>query len=271
MLNPPKSKHIPRATIQRLATYVQVLENLARDGVEVISSNPLAEACGVNGSQVRKDLAYFGEFGIRGVGYHVTSLISSITSALGVDREWRMALIGVGNLGKALLNHSDFKERGFNIIAIFDCDPFKIGEVVHGLEVHCTKEMPSIVAENNIEIGIITTPPERAQRAATHLMNAGIPLATPRGNSLLPAHGLALSTALATDAFPRAETDLDTALAYLRHEAIALPAAPRGIVLLTYRDVPLGFAKNLGTRANTLYPAEWRIRTSHTEGANQAW
>ena len=91
----PKSKHIPRATIQRLATYVQVLENFARDGVEVISSNPLAEACGVNGSQVRKDLAYFGEFGIRGVGYHITSLIAAITSSLGVDREWRMALVGV--------------------------------------------------------------------------------------------------------------------------------------------------------------------------------
>ena len=159
MLNPPKSKHIPRATIQRLATYVQVLENLARDGVEVISSNPLAEACGVNGSQVRKDLAYFGEFGIRGVGYHVTSLISSITSALGVDREWRMAVVGIGNLGKAILNHSEFRARGFNIVGIFDCDPFKIGEIVHGLEVHCTKDLPGMVAEYGIEIGIITTPP----------------------------------------------------------------------------------------------------------------
>lgn len=170
----PKSTHIPRATIRRLATYVQVLENLSRDGAEIISSNPLADACGVNGSQIRKDLAYFGEFGIRGVGYNVTSLTAAITSALDVDREWKMALIGVGNLGKALLNHSDFRARGFNIVCIFDCDPFKIGEMVHGLEVHCTKEMPALVAENNIEIGLITTPPERAQRAATHLMNAGI-------------------------------------------------------------------------------------------------
>ena len=170
----PKSKHIPRATIQRLATYVQVLENFARDGVEVISSNPLAEACGVNGSQVRKDLAYFGEFGIRGVGYHITSLIAAITSSLGVDREWRMALVGVGNLGKAILNHGEFRARGFNIVGIFDCDPFKIGEIVHGLEVHCTKDLKAMVAEQNIEIGIITTPPERAQRAAQHLMDAGI-------------------------------------------------------------------------------------------------
>ena len=120
MVNQPKSKHIPRATIQRLATYVQVLENLSRDGVEVISSNPLAEACGVNGSQVRKDLAYFGEFGIRGVGYHVTSLIASITSALGVDREWRMALVGVGNLGKAirLAESEDFRRMYEELIRI---------------------------------------------------------------------------------------------------------------------------------------------------------
>ena len=174
MVNPPKSKHIPRATIQRLATYVQVLENFSRDNVEVISSNPLAEACGVNGSQVRKDLAYFGEFGIRGVGYPVKSLIAAITSSLGVDREWRMALIGVGNLGKAILNHGEFRSRGFNIVGIFDCDPFKIGEIVHGLEVHCTRDLKDMVTDLNIEIGIITTPPERAQRAAQHLMDAGI-------------------------------------------------------------------------------------------------
>ena len=174
MVNAPKSKHIPRATIQRLATYVQVLENFSRDNVEVISSNPLADACGVNGSQVRKDLAYFGEFGIRGVGYHVKSLIAAITSSLGVDREWRMALIGVGNLGKAILNHGEFRSRGFNIVGIFDCDPFKIGEIVHGLEVHCTRDLKDMVTDLNIEIGIITTPPERAQRAAQHLMDAGI-------------------------------------------------------------------------------------------------
>ena len=123
---------------------------------------------------LRKDLAYFGEFGIRGVGYHITSLIAAITSSLGVDREWRMALVGVGNLGKAILNHGEFRARGFNIVGIFDCDPFKIGEIVHGLEVHCTKDLKAMVAEQNIEIGIITTPPERAQRAAQHLMDAGI-------------------------------------------------------------------------------------------------
>ena len=174
-MSPIKSEQrIPRATIRRLAIYVQVLDGMRRNGVEVISSGPLAEACDVNASQVRKDLAYFGEFGVRGVGYNVVSLIASLKTSLGVDREWRAALIGVGNLGRALLHYGEFKSRGFHIIGAFDCDPFKIGEQVYGLEVTCTNDLKSIVEEQNIEIGIITTPPERAQRAADHLGTAGI-------------------------------------------------------------------------------------------------
>ncbi|MCR4666108.1 MAG: redox-sensing transcriptional repressor Rex [Desulfovibrio sp.] len=170
----PKRKHIPQATIKRLATYVQVLESLARDNVSVISSNPLAEACGVQGSQIRKDLAYFGEFGIRGVGYQVNHLISSITSSLGVDHEWPMVLVGVGNLGKAMINHIGFHAHGFHIKAIFDCDPFKIGDKVHGLEVFPTQEIKPIVEKLGVEIAVITTPPERAQRAASYLAEGGI-------------------------------------------------------------------------------------------------
>ena len=170
----PKSERIPRATIRRLAVYVQVLEGMLRNGVDVISSGPLAEACDVNASQVRKDLAYFGEFGVRGVGYHVASLIDAIKASLGVDREWRAALVGVGNLGRALLYFGEFKHRGFHIVGAFDCDPFKIGEQVYGLEVTCTSTLKTAVIAQNIEIGIITTPPERAQRAADHLIDAGI-------------------------------------------------------------------------------------------------
>lgn len=125
MSSEPKSKHIPQATVKRLATYVQVLKNFERDNVEVVSSNPLAEACGVQGSQVRKDLAYFGEFGIRGVGYHVKSLMQSITSSLRVDHEWPMVLVGVGNLGRAMINHINRASSAFTVKAIFDCDPFK--------------------------------------------------------------------------------------------------------------------------------------------------
>ncbi len=169
-----KNTHIPRATIQRLAVYIQELELLEQDGVEVISSDPLARVCDVNASQVRKDLAYFGEFGVRGVGYHVKALIESISQALGINREWRTALVGVGNMGRAILNHAEFRAKGFTIVGAFDCDPFKIGEKLYSLEVMCTKRLKEKVGELDIQMGIVTTPPERAQRAADQLIAAGI-------------------------------------------------------------------------------------------------
>ncbi len=173
-MNTVKNSHIPKATIQRIAVYLQVLEHLEQEGVEVISSDPLAKACDVNASQVRKDLAFFGEFGVRGVGYYVKALIACISDALGIARKWNLALVGVGNMGRAILNHSEFKAKGFHIVAAFDCDPFKIGEKVFNLEVMCTKNLKDKTNELGIEMGIIATPPERAQRAADHLMNAGI-------------------------------------------------------------------------------------------------
>ena len=169
-----KSEHIPRATIKRLAIYVQILEDFHREGQEVISSETLAKACLVNPSQIRKDLAYFGEFGVRGVGYYVQSLISSIKRALGVDRVWRTALVGVGNLGRALLNHQDFKRRGFHIVAAYDCDPLKIGDEVAGLDIRCPTTLKDEVYTLGIEIGMVATPPERMQRAVDHLLDADI-------------------------------------------------------------------------------------------------
>lgn len=169
-----KSAHIPRATIQRLAVYVQALEILLQDGENVISSDGLARACGVNPSQIRKDLAYFGEFGVRGVGYYVQDLLAAIKQSLGIDRTWNAALVGVGNLGRALLRHGVFRRRGFILVGAFDCDPFKIGEEIAGLEVVCSRRLKERARELNIEIGIITTPPERTQRAANYLVEAGI-------------------------------------------------------------------------------------------------
>lgn len=169
-----KSEHIPKATIGRLAVYIQVLDRLRNDGVEVVSSESLASACAVNSSQIRKDLAYFGEFGVRGVGYHVAELITAIKQSLGIDRVWNCALVGVGNLGRALLRHRQFEKKGFVIKVAFDCDPYKIGEIIEGLEVICTRKTKHLVTEHDLEIGIITTPPERAQRAANYLVDAGI-------------------------------------------------------------------------------------------------
>jgi redox-sensing transcriptional repressor len=169
-----KHAHIPRATIQRLAVYLQELENLQREGLEVVSSEHLARACEVNASQIRKDLTYFGEFGVRGVGYGVSGLIDSLARVLGIDRQWNCVLVGVGNLGKALLSHREFAERRFSVVAIFDSDPFRIGQTVMGLEVMDGNRMKETVSLLDARIGIISSPPERAQRAANHLVEAGI-------------------------------------------------------------------------------------------------
>ncbi|MDR1360469.1 MAG: redox-sensing transcriptional repressor Rex [Deltaproteobacteria bacterium] len=169
-----KQAHIPRATIQRLAVYLRELENLHRDGQEVVSSGPLAGACEVNASQLRKDLTYFGEFGVRGVGYRVSGLIDSLARVLGIDRQWNCVLVGVGNLGKALLSHREFAERRFCVVAIFDSDPFRIGQTVSGLEVMDSNRIKEFVSSLDTRIGIISSPPERAQRAANCLVEAGI-------------------------------------------------------------------------------------------------
>lgn len=169
-----KADYIPKATVQRMAVYVQVLEGLLNQNNEVVSSAKLAQECDVNSSQIRKDLAYFGEFGVRGVGYYVRNLLTSLKHFLGIDRIWHCALVGVGNLGRAILRHKQMKSRGFFIVAAFDCDPFKIGEVVAEHEIICTRKLKEKADELHIDIGIITTPPERAQRAANHLLKAGI-------------------------------------------------------------------------------------------------
>ncbi|MFW6004850.1 MAG: redox-sensing transcriptional repressor Rex [Desulfonatronovibrionaceae bacterium] len=169
-----KYDKIPRATISRLAIYVQELESMEVQGIKVVSSEKLAQACGVNPSQIRKDLAYFGEFGVRGVGYYVFELKEAIKQSLGLDRTWNVVLVGVGNLGRALLRHGILRKRGFIIVGAFDCDPFKIREEIASLEVICSSKLPEKTQELYVEIGIITTPPERAQRAANYLLEANI-------------------------------------------------------------------------------------------------
>ncbi len=169
-----KTQRIPKATIQRMAIYVQVLEDLQSQEQTVISSDKLAAICEVNPSQIRKDLAYFGEFGVRGVGYYVHELLQAIRHFLGINRTWHCALVGVGNLGRALLRHNQLKRKGFKVVAAFDCDPFKIGEVVGGHEVICTRRLKEVAEDKQILIGLITTPAKRAQRAANHMVEAGI-------------------------------------------------------------------------------------------------
>jgi redox-sensing transcriptional repressor len=174
-----KYQKIPEATIRRLSRYSRCLEVTEQAGEEVVSSAQLANRCMVNAAQVRKDLAYFGEFGIRGVGYYVKDLLNDIKKILGSNKEWRMAVIGIGNLGSALLSYKDFLKQNYKIVAAFDIDPPKvIGRVSEKLgkpvEVLHISRIKEVAKERRIEIGLITTPPSEAQNAANMLVEAEI-------------------------------------------------------------------------------------------------
>ncbi|MBT8407439.1 MAG: redox-sensing transcriptional repressor Rex [Deltaproteobacteria bacterium] len=170
-----KFAKIPMATINRLSIYLRNLDELMTNDVEVISSERLAKQCGVNPAQIRKDLAYFGEFGVRGVGYRVKDLYSQIKEILGLDRKWNMALFGVGNLGSALIRHANFLKHGYRFVAAFDVDSDKIGkELPNGLLIEHVDRFEEVVKERNVEMGIVAVPPTSAQSVANQLILAGI-------------------------------------------------------------------------------------------------
>ncbi|MFH1092316.1 MAG: redox-sensing transcriptional repressor Rex [Pseudomonadota bacterium] len=170
-----KFAKIPSATITRLSLYSRNLEELVQEDIKVVSSEKLAERCGVNSAQIRKDLAYFGEFGIRGVGYYTRDLIFEIKKILGLNKEWRMALVGIGNLGSALIAHENFTRQGYRFVAAFDIDPHKIGKkLFSGLVVQDLERLPVITHETNVEIGVISTPASKAQDVANRFIEANV-------------------------------------------------------------------------------------------------
>jgi len=174
-----KYPKIPEATIRRLSNYLKCLEDLEAKGEKVVSSSHLATICNVNAAQVRKDFAYFGEFGIRGMGYNIKELKNHIKDILGINREWRIAVIGIGNMGSALLVYKDFLKQNYRIVAAFDIDPARVigrisermGRPVEILHIDRLKE---VIEARKIEIGIITTPPKEAQKVADLLVEANI-------------------------------------------------------------------------------------------------
>ncbi len=169
-----KTLKIPEATIMRLSVYSRYLTELDRKGVITISSNDIAEGVGVSSAQVRKDLAYFGEFGTRGVGYNVKDLHKHIMKILGLSVDWNIALVGIGNLGLALATYKGFRERGFLINSIFDVDPQKIGTVVNGVEVMPVERLKEVAKKNQAHIGVIAVPSAEAQEIADQLVEAGV-------------------------------------------------------------------------------------------------
>ncbi|HVS38755.1 MAG TPA: redox-sensing transcriptional repressor Rex [Gemmataceae bacterium] len=165
---------LSRASVGRFSLYLRRLEALLREGAAKVSSGVLGEALGVTDAQVRKDLAYLGNLGHPGVGYAAPELAAAIRHALGVDRQWRVALAGVGNLGRALLRYRGFTERGFRITALFDADPAKIGQCIDGLEVHSPEAIPHVLPALGVELGVLTVPGESAQAAADAMAAAGV-------------------------------------------------------------------------------------------------
>lgn len=165
---------ISKATIDRLPLYFRTLRHIQEEGIEIISSEELGRRIGVTPEQIRKDLASFGEFGKKGVGYFVRELIRNIGEILGLHRNWNISIIGIGHLGWALANYRNFSSLGFNLAAIFDVDLSKVGLTINGVEVQQVSALEEVVQERNIHIGVITVPAEQAQKIADRLVAAGV-------------------------------------------------------------------------------------------------
>jgi len=165
---------IPKESIRRLSVILRTLNRLKDKGRDKISSSELADILGINSAQIRKDFSYFGKFGIRGVGYKIEKLIEEIRSILNLDKEWKVALVGVGNLGQALLSYPGFKKQGFEIIVAFDKSQERIGKKIGRIKVEDVDNLEEKIEEEKIKLAIITTPSESAQEVASRLVRAGV-------------------------------------------------------------------------------------------------
>ena len=161
-------------TIHRLSVYTRCLLQLEEDGVKTISSQEMADRFNLNSAQVRKDLAYFGEFGVRGIGYYVAGLKAELQRILGLDRQWPVVLIGFGNLGSALFHYKGFGRQGFRIAAIVDDDPRKVAREVESVPVVASRDLAREVRARGIQIAIVAVPAEAAQPVTDQLVGAGI-------------------------------------------------------------------------------------------------
>ena len=190
-----KSEKISELTTNRLSVYLRCLNEIAESGEKTVSSKVLADRFHLNSAQIRKDLAYFGEFGVRGVGYYVEALQNQLTRILGLDRENRVAIIGAGRLGTALADYYGFRKANFTVSALFDADPKKIGKKVGETEVKDIKNFAAVVKQDNIEVAVITVPAEFAQAALDQVEKAGIKAVMNFAPvALKAAHGVKLKT-----------------------------------------------------------------------------
>lgn len=169
-----RPEFVPNPAVRRLSFYLRQLELYVRKGRRTISSKQLGVVLGYSDAQVRKDLAYFGQFGHPGVGYRVEELVSRIRQILGTDKTWDVILIGAGNLGRALLAYGGFEAKGFRIVAVFDSDPAKVDHKVGHHVVRDAAGLPHFVREHHVRLAIIAVPADFAQDVADDLVNAGV-------------------------------------------------------------------------------------------------
>lgn len=174
MIPEDRKKKISESTIHRLSLYFRVLSVLEKENIETVSSKELARREKLTPAQVRKDLSFFGSFGTRGLGYPVDELKKQIAEILGLNKQWNVALIGVGNIGSALVGYREFQKQGFNIKLIFDNDQRKIGSNHKGIVVSDIKNLEKELRENNIEIVVIAVPATVAQYIVDDVVKAGI-------------------------------------------------------------------------------------------------
>ncbi|MBI4600350.1 MAG: redox-sensing transcriptional repressor Rex [Planctomycetes bacterium] len=165
---------VPRVAASRLSRYLRHLEELEARGESTTSSQQLGGALGVTAAQVRKDLGYFGQFGFPGLGYKIPNLIPDIRRVLGMERTWNVALVGIGNLGNALLRYKGFQAHGFRLVALFDASPRIVGRTIEGMKVHAVEQAARVVEEKGVELAILAVPASAAQEVASRLVAAGI-------------------------------------------------------------------------------------------------
>jgi redox-sensing transcriptional repressor len=165
---------VPQAVVSRLSLYLRELQHLVRDGHETTSSTQLGKLLGFTDAQVRKDLAYFGQFGYPGIGYRCAELITAIKKILGTNQSWPLAIVGMGNLGRALIGYRGFHQQGFEIVAGFDTDPAKIGTHAEGVEIFHLDDASRVIQEKKIRMAIVAVPAAVAQRVADALVTAGV-------------------------------------------------------------------------------------------------
>ncbi len=167
-------KKISDSTISRLSTYYRTLTNLIERGIETVSSDEIAEINNITSAQVRKDLSFFGSFGKRGLGYNTKDLREEIAKILGLKKTWNIALVGVGNIGRALIDYDEFRKQGFIFKALFDKDPKKIGMEIKKLKIYDIEDSCYVTKEKKIEIAIIAVPAKNAQAVVDSLVQCGI-------------------------------------------------------------------------------------------------